>query len=72
MAPDHLVRRHYIYLIGRVSVPDYCWKVLFVKATGETEADSFKNDDLPTQVLESYRVTVDSIFNLSGIHSETN
>ncbi len=55
--------------IGRVFVPEYCWKVLFVKATADTEAYSFRNDSLASRPLEGYRITVDSVRVLTGRQS---
>ncbi len=59
-------------MIGRVVVPDYCWKVIYVKKKGLMEAYSFKNDASPSRPLESYKVTVDSIYKLSGFRFERN
>jgi endonuclease G, mitochondrial len=56
--------------IGRVSVPDYCWKIISIKKLGITEAYSFKNDGSPSQPLESYRVSMDSVYYLSGFRYE--
>jgi endonuclease G len=56
--------------IGRVSVPDYCWKIIHIKKQGITEAYSFKNDTSPSQPLNSYKVSVDSIYHLSGFKYE--
>lgn len=52
--------------IGRVSVPEYCWKIIFVKSKRSTGAYSFRNDKSPSRPLESYMVSADSIQNLSG------
>ena len=56
--------------IGRVSVPDYCWKVIHIKKLGTTEAYSFRNDVSPSGQLDSYKVSVDSIYHLSGFRYE--
>lgn len=53
--------------IGRVSVPEYCWKIIFVKSGGVTRAYSFKNDKSPSRSLDSYKVTVDSVEYLTGL-----
>jgi endonuclease G, mitochondrial len=53
--------------VGRVSVPEYCWKVIFVKSEGRTEAYSFRNDRSASKPLKSYKVSVDSAEHLSGI-----
>jgi len=57
-------------MIGRVSVPDYCWKIIHIKKKGITEAYSFKNDTSPSRPLDSYKVSVDSIYRLSGFRYE--
>ncbi len=49
----------------KVAVPDYSWKVVYVKKTGETYAYSFKNDDSETKPITSYQVGVDSVEHLS-------
>ncbi len=53
--------------IGRVAVPDYCWKVIFVVKEKVTEAYSFGNDTSPSRPIESYRVSIDSVRHLSGM-----
>jgi endonuclease G len=57
-------------VIGRVSVPDYCWKIIYIKKLDVSEAYSFKNDISPSEPLESYKVSVDSIYHLSGFKYE--
>ena len=56
--------------IGRVSVPNYCWKIIYIKKLGITEAYSFRNDWSPSQSLESYKVSIDSVYHLSGFKYE--
>lgn len=51
----------------RVAVPDYCWKIVFVKKTGRVYAYSFRDDRFEDRPLASYEVTVDSVEHLSGI-----
>jgi endonuclease G len=58
--------------IGRVAVPDYCWKIIFIKKLGTIEAYSFKNDASPSQPIESYKVPADSVEHLSGIKFTVN
>jgi endonuclease G len=53
--------------IGRVSVPEFCWKIFFVKSERTTESYSFRNDRLPSRPLDSYIVTVDSVERLTGL-----
>jgi endonuclease G len=31
--------------VGGVAVPDYCWKIIYVKKTGAVQAYSFKNEN---------------------------
>ena len=56
--------------IGKVSVPDYCWKIIYIKKLDVIEAYSFRNDTSPSEPLDFYKVTVDSIYNLSGFKYE--
>jgi endonuclease G len=51
--------------IGRVAIPDYCWKIIYVKKPGIVKAYSFRNDIILGGGLDSFEVTVDSIRNLS-------
>ena len=32
--------------IGKVAIPDYCWKIIYIKYLGTVEAYSFKNDNM--------------------------
>ena len=57
-------------VIGRVSVPDYCWKVIYIKKLDVIEAYSFKNDVSPSEPLDFYKVSIDSIYHLSGFKYE--
>ena len=52
--------------IGRVAVPDYCWKIIYIKQLGAVEAYSFMNDNIHFETLNTCRVSLDSIHNLSG------
>jgi endonuclease G len=52
--------------IGRVSVPDYCWKIIFIKKTGIIEAYSFLNDKELSVPFETCKVSLDSVYHLSG------
>ena len=58
--------------IGDVEVPDYCWKVIFVKSQNSTEAYSFQNDNSQRKSLQSYQVSLDSIQHLSGFRFQSN
>ena len=52
--------------IGRVTVPDYCWKIICIKRTAAVKAYSFRNEITLGRKLQSFEVSVDSIRNLSG------
>jgi endonuclease G len=53
--------------IGIVTVPTRCWKVLFTKNTGKYEAFVFDNDESEPIGIGGHRVSVDSVFKLTGI-----
>jgi endonuclease G, mitochondrial len=55
--------------IGRVAVPDYCWKILYIKKYSTVMAYSFRNDITLSRELPSFEVSVDSIYHLSGFVS---
>ena len=50
-----------------VAVPDYCWKIIYIKRTGKTYAYSFRNDESKADPLPSYEVSLDSVQHLSGL-----
>lgn len=52
--------------IGRVAVPDYCWKIIYIKQTGTVEAYSFLNDNELSVPFENCKVSLDSVYHLSG------
>lgn len=52
--------------IGKVSVPDYCWKIILIKKTGIIEAYSLLNDKELSMPFEMCKVSVDSVYHLSG------
>jgi endonuclease G len=53
--------------IGKVKVPDYCWKIIYIKRLGAVEAYSFKNDNTKSEILNAYNIPLDSIHRLSGL-----
>jgi len=53
--------------VGGVAVPDYCWKIIYIKKIGAVEAYSFKNDDTYSETLNTYKVSIDSVQKLSGL-----
>ena len=52
--------------IGIVAVPDYCWKIIYIKKSDIVKAYSFRNDMTPERELHSFEVSIDSIRSLSG------
>ena len=54
--------------IGRVAIPDYCWKVLYIKKLNKVVSYSFRNDSPRLEDLHSYEVSLDSIQHLSKLH----
>ena len=55
-----------IQKIGRVSVPEYCWKVIYTKKTKEFMCFLFKNDRSKPDGYENNRVTIEKITQLTG------
>ncbi len=53
--------------IGRVSVPDYCWKIVYTKKLGTVEAFSYPNDNKKAKPIKNYQVPIDSVERMSGI-----
>lgn len=53
-------------MIGKVAVPEYCWKIVYIKELNVVEAYSFENNVSKSEPLTSYKVSVDSIQHLSG------
>ena len=52
--------------IGRVAIPDYCWKIIYVKKLDFIKAYSFRNDWIFQKLLSLYEVPIDSIQNMTG------
>jgi len=52
--------------IERVAVPDYCWKIIYIKKSRIVKAYSIRNDIVTVGGLHFFEVSVDSIRNLSG------
>ena len=57
-----------VKMIGRVAVPEKCWKVLYVKKTNQYLAYLFNNVAIPEKgkYLRAYQVDVSVITNLTG------
>jgi endonuclease G len=53
--------------IGRVAIPDYCWKVLYIKKLKKVESYSFRNNGSWLGDLHYYEVSLDSIHHLSKL-----
>lgn len=53
--------------IGRVTVPSYCWKMLWVMRKDTLEYYSFSNDSSESRLLETYKVSEDSVERLTGM-----
>ncbi len=51
----------------KVAVPDYCWKIIFVKHERDTLAYVFPNTETISGALTEFRVSVDSVEHLSQI-----
>ncbi len=52
--------------IGKVAIPDYCWKIIYIKKSSIIKAYSFRNDITQGKELHSFEASIDSIRNLSG------
>jgi endonuclease G len=52
--------------IKRLTIPKYCWKIIYIKKTKKYEAFVFKNDTTKS-TLEQHKTTVSAIYKLSGI-----
>lgn len=53
--------------IGQISVPKYCWKVLYLKKRRRYEAYLFQNDTSASSTVQSHRTTTDALYKLTGI-----
>jgi endonuclease G len=53
--------------IGIFYVPDYCWKIIYIKKIGAVEAYSFKNDNNNFETPNTYKVPLDSVQKLSDL-----
>ena len=55
-----------VKMIGKVAVPEKCWKVLYVKKTNQYLAYIFNNVETQGKYLRAYQVDVSVITNLTG------
>jgi endonuclease G len=53
--------------IGQVAVPTHCWKVLYIKKTGEWKAYIFENNTTKANGLADNEVTVAAVEKLTGL-----
>jgi endonuclease G len=53
--------------IGVVSVPKYCWKVIYIKSLGIKRAYIFDNRDIPSDGFQNNEVNVEVIETLTGL-----
>jgi endonuclease G, mitochondrial len=53
--------------IGRVSVPEWCWKAVFVKKTNTLTCYKFKNSAEKPKGLEAWVVTKEELEKLTGL-----
>ncbi len=53
--------------LDSVAVPDYCWKILLIKHKDDTLAYVFSNTSSVSGTLAKFRVSIDSVKQLSGI-----
>jgi endonuclease G len=54
-----------------VAVPDYCWKILFIKHKRDTLAYVFPNTETVSGSLTKFRVNADSVERLGGLKFTT-
>jgi DNA/RNA endonuclease G (NUC1) len=52
--------------IGRVSVPEKCWKVLYIKSKKEWKAYIFTNDQSKADGIENNKVDIKEIEKLTN------
>lgn len=56
-----------IQKIGRVSVPKYCWKVIYIKKKREWKAFIFKNDKTKPDGFENNETTISEIEKMTNL-----
>jgi endonuclease G len=54
--------------IGRVVIPDYCWKIIYIKTLNIVKAYSFGNVSASVREVHTFEVSIDSIRNLTGFN----
>lgn len=52
---------------NKVGVPDYCWKIVFIKSERDTLAYVFPNNTTVSGTLAKFSVSVDSVEHLSRV-----
>ena len=53
--------------IGKITVPKYCWKVIYIVRTKEYEAYLFDNIDVAPTGIHSHMLDIDDLSKLTGI-----
>jgi endonuclease G len=53
--------------IGKVTVPKYCWKIIYIQRTKEYEVYLFNNIDVPQTGMNSHKVDIDDVQKLTGL-----
>lgn len=53
--------------IGKITVPKYCWKVIYIARTKEYEAYLFDNIDVAPTGIHSHMLDIDDLSKLTGI-----
>lgn len=58
--------------IGRVSVPDKCWKVIYIKKSNEYRAYIFNNDQSKADGIENNKVDISEVEKLTNFKFKLN
>lgn len=58
--------------VQRLSIPEKCWKVVYIKKTGEWQAYIFNNDQSKANGIEDNKVTIQDIEKLTNFKFKTN
>jgi endonuclease G len=58
--------------IGRVSVPDKCWKVIYIKSKNEWQAYIFNNDQSKADGIENNKVDIKEVEKLTNFKFKIN
>jgi len=58
--------------VQRLSIPEKCWKVVYIKKTNEWQAYIFNNDQSKANGLEDNKVTIQDIEKLTNLKFKIN